>query len=216
MTCQRPTKKVYFQDNVKLNTFMHETYPGIVEKARKENAEIYWGDETSINNQAYYIKGYSPKGKTPEIASFNKTEKINMVSAITNHGTCRFTCYEENMTQQLFIDFMKRLVKDADRKVLFIVGNLRVHHGKMVNEWMDSHKDEIEIFFMSPHSPEINPDEYLNHNLKQNVHSGIIPHTKEQIQKKTEAYMHGLQEHKERVTSLFKHKKLNYIKIYSC
>lgn len=216
MTCQRPTKKAYFQDNVKLNTFMNETYPAIVEKARKEDAEIYWGDETGINNQAYHIKGYSPKGRTPEIASYNKTEKINMISAITNHGTCRFMCYEENMTQQLFIGFMKRLVKDADRKVLFIVDNLKVHHGKIVREWLDTHKDEIELFFMSPYSPEINPDEYLNHNLKQNVHSGIIPHTKEQIQKKTEVFMHELQEHKEKVTSLFKHKKLKYIEKYGC
>ena len=216
MTCQRPTKKACFQDNVKLNTFMHETYPAIVEKAKKEDAEIYWGDETGINNQAYHIKGYSPKGKTPETGSYSKIEKINMISAITNHGTCRFMCYEENMTQQLFIDFMKRLVKDADRKVLFIVDNLKVHHGKIVKEWLDSHKDEIEIFFMSPYSPEINPDEYLKHNLKQNIHSGIIPHTKEQIRKKTEAYMHGLQEQKERVTSLFKHKKLNYITKYGC
>ena len=75
MTCQRPTKKAYFQDNVKLNKFMHETYPAIVEQAKKEDAEIYWGDETGINNQAYHVKGYSPEGKTPEIASFNKIEK---------------------------------------------------------------------------------------------------------------------------------------------
>lgn len=139
-----------------------------------------------------------------------------MISAITNHGTCRFMCYEETMTQQLFINFMERLVKDADRKVLFIVDNLKVHHGKIVKEWLDSHKDGIEVFFMSPYSPEINPDEYLNHNLKQNVHSGIILHTKEQIRKKTEAFMHGLQEHKERVISLFKHKKLNHIEKYGC
>lgn len=216
MTCQRPTKKAYFQDNVKLNKFMHETYPAIVEQAKKEDAEIYWGDETGINNQAYHVKGYSPKGKTPEIASFNKIEKINMISAITNHGTCRFMCYEENMTQQLFIDFMERLIKDADRKVLFIVDNLKVHHGKIVKEWLDNHKNEIELFFTSPYSPEINPDEYLNHNLKQNVHSGIIPHTKEQIRKKTENFMHGLQENKEQVTCLFKHSKLKYIAIYGC
>ena len=50
MTCQRPTKKAYFQDNVKLNTFMHETYPDIVKKAQKEDAIIMWGDETGINN----------------------------------------------------------------------------------------------------------------------------------------------------------------------
>ena len=189
MTCQRPTKKAHFQDNVKLQTFMHGTYPEIVKKAQKEDAEIYWGDETGINNQAYHVKGYSPKGKTPEIPSYSKVEKINMISAITNHGTCRFMCYEENMTQQLFINFMERLIGDADRKVLFIVDNLKVHHGKIVQEWLGNHKDEIELFYTSPYSPEINPDEYLNHNLKQNIHSGIIPHTKEQIHKKMEAFM---------------------------
>ncbi len=216
MTCQRPTKKAYFQDNVKLNQFMHETYPGIVKQAQKEDAEIYWGDETGINNQAYHVKGFSLKGKTPEIASYSKIEKINMISAITNHGTCRFMCYEENMTQQLFIDFMGRLIKDADRKVLFIVDNLKVHHGKIAKEWVELHKDEIELFFISPYSPEINPDEYLNHNLKQNVHSGISPHTKEQIQKKTESFMHDLQENADKVSKLFKHKKLRYIAQYGC
>ena len=88
------------------------------------------------------------------------------------------------MTQQLFIDFLECLVHDTDRKVLFIVDNLKVHHGKMVKEWLSKHKDELELFFTSPYSLEINPDEYLNHNLKQNVHSGIIPHIKEKIQQK--------------------------------
>ena len=214
MTCQRPTKKAYFQDNVKLNTFMNETYPNIVKQAKKEDAVIMWGDETGINNQEYYVRGYSPKGITPEIASFSKIEKINMISAIDNYGSCRFMCYEENMTQQLFIEFLERLVHDADRKVLFIVDNLKVHHGKIVEEWLGNHKNEIELFFTSPYSPEINPDEYLNHNLKQNVHTGIVPHTKNKIQEKVEAFMHGLQDDAEKVKALFNHKKLSYIRQY--
>ena len=214
MTCQRPTKKAYFQDNVKLNTFMNETYPKIVEQARKEDAVIMWGDETGVNNQEYHVRGFSPKGVTPEIASFSKLEKINMISAIDNYGSCRFMCYEENMTQQLFIKFLERLVHDADRKVLFIVDNLKVHHGKIVEEWLESHVSELELFFTSPYSPEINPDEYLNHILKQDVHSGIIPHTQAKIREKVETFMHGLQEDVERVKALFKHKKLSYIEKY--
>lgn len=216
MTCQRPTKKAYFQDNVKMNTFMHETYPAIVKQAEKEDAVIFWGDETGINNQAYHVKGFAPKGQTPAVPSFSKMEKINMVSAISNQGTCHFLCYDENMTQQRFIDFMERLVQDTDRKVLFIVDNLKVHHGKIVAEWLSEHKDEIELFFTSPYSPEINPDEYLNNNLKQNIHSGIIPHTKEQIRSKTERFMHYLQKHSERVSCFFQHKKLKYIQDYGC
>lgn len=58
-------------------------------------------------------------------------------------------CDEENMTQQLFIEFMEYPIKDADQKVLFILDNLKVHHGKIVKEWLDSHTDEIELFFAS-------------------------------------------------------------------
>ena len=191
MTCQRPTKKAYFQDKVKLNAFMHETYPEIVKQAKKEDAVIMWGDETGVNNQEYHVRGFSPKGVTPDIASYSKIEKINMISAIDNFGSCRFMCDEANMTQQLFIQFLERLVHDADRKVLFIVDNLNVHHGKIVQEWLGKHKDDLELFFTSPYSPEINPDEYLNHNLKQDVHSGIILHTKEKIHEKVEAFMRG-------------------------
>lgn len=214
MTCQRPTKKAYFQDNVKVQEFMHETYPKIVEQAKKEDAVIMWGDETGINNQEYCVRGFSPKGVTPEIASYSKIEKVNMISAIDNYGACRFMCYEANMTQQLFIDFLERLAHDSDRKVLFIVDNLKVHHGKIVAQWLESHKDELELFFTSPYSPEINPDEYLNHNLKQDVHSGVIPHTKEKIRQKVESFMTRLQDDAEKVKALFKHKKLEYIRRY--
>lgn len=214
MTCQRPTKKAYFQDNVKLNAFMHETYPAIVKKAKQEDAVIYWGDETGINNQAYHVAGFAPKGQAPTVPSFSKVEKINMISAISNQGSCHFLCYEENMTQQRFIDFMERLIKDTDRKVLFIMDNLKVHHGRIVSGWLSEHKDEIELFFTSPYSPEINPDEYLNHSLKQNIHSGIIPHTKEQICRKTEKFMLELQTCKEKASCYFQHKQLEYIKMY--
>ena len=214
MTCQRPKKKAYAQEKKKVDTFLHETYPSLVKKAKQEDAIIFWGDETGINNQSYYVTGFAPKGQTPTIASYSKVEKINMICAISNQGTCHFLCYEHTMTQQYFIDFMKRLVKDTDRKVLLIVDNLKVHHGKIVTTWLSEHKEEIELFFISPYSPERNPEEYLNHSLKQNIHSGILPHTKEQIRKKTEDFMQGLQKQKEKVSCFFQHKKLEYIKTY--
>lgn len=215
MTCQRPTKRAYSQDDVKLKIFMNETYPAIVAKAKKEKAEIYWGDETGINNQEYHIRGFAPKGQTPTVPSFSKVEKINMISAINNKGTCRFMCYEDNMTQQRFIEFMTRLIRDSDKKILLIVDNLRVHHGKLVQEWVSAHQEEIEVFYTSPYSPEINPDEYLNHNLKQSVHSGILPHNKKDLKSKTHSFMRKIQKHPDRVRKLFEHKNLRYISLYT-
>jgi len=212
LTCQRPTKRAYSQDDVKRKTFMEKEYPSIAKRAKKENASIYWGDETGINNQEYYIRGFSPRGVTPELKVFPKRETINMISAISSQGTCRFMCYEDNMTQQRFIEFMKRLTTDVSKKVFFIVDNLKVHHGKIVQEWLKEHKDKIEVFYIPTYSPDLNPDEYLNNILKQDVHSGVLPHTKEDIRKKTHSFMHNLQKDEQKVIKIFDHEKLQYIK----
>ena len=184
LTGQRPAKRAVSQDDVKRKTFMEKEYPAIAERAKKENAVIYWGDETGINNQEYYMRGFSPRSVAPVLKVQPRQEKINMISAISNIGLCRFMCYEDSMTQQGFIEFMKRLVNDAKKKVFLIVDNLKVHHGKIVQSWLEAQKDVIEVFYIPTYSPDLNPDEYLNHMLKQNVHAGMLPETKKDIQKR--------------------------------
>jgi transposase len=56
---------------------------------------------------------------------------------------------------------MEQLIKTSTRKIFFIVDNLRVHHSKIVKEWVEQHKDKIELFYLPSYSPEKNPDEYL-------------------------------------------------------
>ena len=119
--------------------------------------------------------------------------------------------YDEKMNQDLFINFMRRLIRGSERKVFFIVDNLRVHHGKLVARWLEKHKDEIELFFLPPYAPQSNPTEYLNHALKIDVHSGNLPRTKKDIKYKIHSFMRRLQHKKERVASFFRHKKLRYI-----
>jgi transposase len=158
-------------------TFRQEEYPAIAKRAKAENAAIYWGDETGVDNRENFERGFAEKGKPPVLPMETKRERVNMISAITNQGHSRFMVYEAKMNQQLFIDFMRRLVRESDRKVFFIVDNLRVHHGKLVAAWLEEHKDKIELFFLPPYAPESNPDEYLNNALKHNVHSGNLPHS---------------------------------------
>ncbi|GHV47423.1 hypothetical protein FACS1894204_10790 [Synergistales bacterium] len=85
--------------------------------------------------------------------------RINMISAVTNTGKLRFMCYEENMNQQKLIVFIKRLCKDSDGKAFLILDNLKIHHGKMIAEYVEKNKDKIEIFYLPPYTPERNPDE---------------------------------------------------------
>jgi len=181
LTCQRPTKRACGQDIARIEKFKTEVYPAIAKRAKAENADIYWGDETGVSNRENFERGFSEKGKPPILPMETKRERVNMISAITNQGSSRFMVYEEKMNQQIFIDFMRRLIRESKRKVFFIVDNLRVHHGKIVAQWLEKHKNEIEVFFLPPYAPESNPDEYLNHALKLDVHSGDLPKTKKDI-----------------------------------
>ena len=92
-----------------------------------------------------------------------------MIAAVSNRGLMRFKLYKGALNVAIFIDFMKRLLKDAKQKVFLIVDNLRVHHAKAVQDWLARHKVEIEIFYLPAYAPEHNPDEYLNNDLKQTI-----------------------------------------------
>jgi len=200
---QRPTKRAYKQNPKQINQWLNETYPAIKERATTENAEIYWGDKTGVQNTADYLRGYSPVGQTPIVRVDAQKFKANMLSAISNRGKVRFNIYDK-LTPDKFIDFMRRLVADTKRKVFLIIDNLRTHHAKKVSQWLEKHKDEIEVFFLPPYAPEYNPDEYLNSDLKRDVGSRIMPLSEKDIVKNVRSYMKMLQLKPDKIKAFFK------------
>lgn len=209
-TAQKPVKKAYEQKPEVVQKWLKEEYPIIQAHAKQENGEIYWGDETGIQNDAYLVKGFAPKGNTPAINLNVNKSRINMVSAISNQGKVRFMLYEDTMTAKRLIQFMTRLVKDVNRKVFLILDNLRVHHSKRVKAWLEKHKEKIEVFYLPSYSPELNPDEYLNGDLKRRVHSGIPARTVNALKNKTRSFMKTLQRRPHHVRNYFKHPKVSY------
>ena len=211
-TPQKPTKRAYEQNPKAVAQWLETTYPQIQARAKQEKAEIHWGDETGIQNDAYNAKGFAPKGKTP-IVRINATKsRVNMISSITNRGKVRFMLYEESMTAKVLIKFMSRLIKDSDRKIFLILDNLRVHHSKDVKAWLEQEqiKERIELFYLPSYSPEINPDEYLNGDLKHRIRSGLPARSEKELTKKTRSFMRTLQNRPEHVQNYFKHPKITY------
>lgn len=209
-TPKKPIKRAYEQAPEKIKKWLDEEYPKIAKRAKKENAEIHWGDETGIQNTANVARGYSPIGTKPEVRINVRREKLSMISAITNNGKVRFMLYEKSMNPKLLIEFMKRLVKSTDKKVFLILDNLRTHHSKKVKSWLEEHKKEIAVFFLPPYSPELNPDEYLNNHLKNSVHSGKLARSKKELKIKTRSCMRTLSKNPHVVINFFKHKKIKY------
>jgi transposase len=210
MTPQKPVKRAYEQQPARVRQWLDEEYPQIQAKAKSEGAEIYWGDETGLRNDSQHERGYAPKGKTPVVRLNAKRESINMISAITNQGKVRFKIFDGGMNAPILIDFLKRLIKDTQRKVILILDNLRVHHARKVKDWLEGKEDQIELHYLPSYSPELNPDEYLNCDLKAGVHSGKPARSKEQLKKKVISHMRMLQKKSTRVKKYFKHEKIRY------
>jgi transposase len=209
-TAQKPVKKAYGQNSVAVKHWLEKAYPEIHAKARKEKAEIYWGDETGIQNDANRERGYSPKGTPPTLLVDVKKARINMISAISNNGKTRFMIYQKTMTSQVLIQFMGRLIKDVGRKVFMIMDNLKVHHSEKVKKWLSAHSEKIEVFYLPSYSPELNPDEYLNGALKAKVHRGLRARTRDALTYKVRSFMLKLSRRPQRVMDFFKHTKVHY------
>ena len=209
-TVRKPVKLAYEQNPVAVNRWLKEEYPDIMIKAKKEEAEIYWGDETGLQTTAYVARGFAPRGKKPVIRMNAKKAGISMVSAINNEGQVRFMLYRRGITAKLMIKFMGRLIRDADRKVFLIVDNLRVHHSKEVATWIKQHEKEIVLYHLPSYSPELNPDEYLNNDLKSNVHSGLLLRSEKDITKKTISHMRSIAKRPSRIKKYFEHPSVAY------
>ena len=211
-TVQRPAKREANQKPEQVEAWLNEEYPAIHRKAKAENAEIFWGDETAVQNVANYARGYAPKGQTPVVKVQAKKMHINMISAISNRGELRFLLYSEAINSQRLIGFMEVLIKTANgRKVYCILDNLRVHHSKQVSHWVDDHKDKIALFHLPPYSPEYNPDEYLNNDLKHTIGTQSMVQNIQELEANTSAFMGRLSHDPEHVKVYFDHPSLaNY------
>lgn len=206
---QRPIKKAYKQDPAQVDEWLNNTYPSVATRAKAENAEIFWGDETGVQNTADYLRGYAPVGETPVVRVESKKMKANLLSAISNKGKVRFVIYKQ-LTPNELIDFMRRLVNDTKRKVFLVLDNLRIHHAKKVSAWLEKHKEQIEVFFLPPYAPEYNPDEFLNSNMKRDIGNRPMPHSENDIVKNVRSYMKSLQLKPDKVLSFFNAPTVRY------
>ncbi|KJW03691.1 IS630 family transposase [Rickettsia argasii] len=209
-TAQKPKKLAYEQQPKQVQVWLDEKYPAIVKQAQMEQAEIHWGDEVGIKSECQVLQSYSLKGKTPVVIHKSKRFTINMISTVTNNGKLRFMLYEDTLKTDIFIEFLRRLVKYAKRKIFLILDNLKVHHSKKVYNWTNKHKDKISLFFLPPYTPQHNPDEYLNNDLKSNVNRKDIPLTKDELKHNLKSYLRCLQNNPKHIQKLFQADNVKY------
>jgi transposase len=193
-TPQKPIKKAYEQQPKAVKQWLAQTYPGIAAQARQEAAEIYWGDQTGVNNQPHAPRGYAPNGQTPTVSQRSKRFGFSVMSAVTNRGSARWMVYKGALNSALLIKFMTRLLQQAGgRKVYLFLDNLRVHHSAPVKEWLTEHAAQIVVHHLPSYSPELNPDERLNRALKSKLSHLPAPRDARRLHEQTVAQLRSCQ-----------------------
>lgn len=209
-TPQRPARFAYERREAEVGEWLEQRFPMICKRAKAEGAEIYWGDETGLRASDVRGRGYAPRGETPVVKVTAKYENLSMVSAITNRGRVHWMIVDGAVNAACFIEFLDALVRDAKRKVFLILDNLKVHHSKVVKHWLSEHTEQIELFFLPAYSPDLNPDEHLNADVKQGVGSRATVRTKNKLHHAITNHMQMLESNPQRICSYFRDPAISY------
>ena len=210
-TPQKTIKKAYEQRPEAVRQWLDEEYPAIAARAKQEGGEIHWGDETALVNTDVRGRSYAPAGQTPVVYAVGGTrQKLSMIATVTNQGKTRWMIIDDAFNSERLIEFLEALIKDADKKVFLILDNLRVHHSKPVKDWVAERTDNIELFYLPSYSPELNPEERLNADLKQAMGAKVPARTKAKLRNAAVDHMTQLEQSPERVMAFFGDAKVKY------
>lgn len=209
-TPQKPVYKAYEQQPERVQNWLQVEYPKIKQKASRAKAMIFWGDETAVRSKDVRGRSFAPKGKTPVIKKTGKQFGITMISAVNNRGKLYFQIHQGAINSDRFIEFGSRLLKQRDENVFLIVDNLPAHKTKAVREWVWNNRGRLQIFYLPPYSPELNPDEYLNQDLKVNITGKVSMIGPDDLKKGVTDFMKKRKRKPEQVKKYFKHPKVRY------
>lgn len=210
---QKPVRQAFERNPEAVRRWLEEEYPTIRKQAKKEKAEIYWSDEMGLRSDHATGRSYSRKGETPVILGTGVRFGCNMISSITNRGKLNFMVFKDRFESEIFKDFLSRLIKQSEKKAFIIVDRHPVHRSLKVKKWLQVNEKHIRMFFLPPYSPELNPDEMLNQDVKSNAVGRKRAHSLHEMLTNVRSYLWGRQRRPSIVKKYFKEKHVQYAAI---
>jgi transposase len=210
LTPQKPIRKAYEQNPQAVGKWLEEEYPTIQAEAREEKAMIFWGDESGLRSDHAVGRTYGRKGQTPVIPITGNRFKCNMISAISNKGQLHFMVFRGIFNADLFNDFLSRMLRQHREKIFLIVDRHPVHRSSDVRTWLKSHGNRVRMYFLPGYSPELNPDELLNQDVKSNALGRKRARNAQELVSNTRSFLWSRQRRPETVKKYFHGKHVRY------
>ena len=210
MTPQKPVRRAFEQNAADVRRWLQADYPAIEQEAKRLGAEIHWGDEMGLRSDHQVGRSYGRRGKTPVVPGTGQRFRCNMISTITNRGRLAFMVFENEFRVPVFLRFLKRLLRQVKRRIFLIVDRHPVHRSAAVTRWLAENAAKIRMFFLPSYSPELNPDELLNQDVKSNALGRRRPSDKAEMIHGVRGYLRSTQRQPNLVMSYFLESHVHY------
>ncbi|WP_415868798.1 IS630 family transposase [Burkholderia ubonensis] len=209
MSAQKPVRRAYERKDEAIERWLNEDYPTVAKEAKQEGATIYWGDEMGLRSDHISGTSFALKGETPIVRATGRRFGCSMISAITNRGELSFMVFEGTFKNATFIEFMKRLIRQATRKIYLIVDGHPVHRSAAVKKFVTENTKRLRLIRLPGYCPELNSDKLLNQDVKTNALGNSRPTSKADMIGTVRRHLHRRQKEPHVIRNLFKEKHVS-------
>lgn len=212
ITPQKPLRRAYERDPERIDAWVKKEYPKLRRRAKRRGAKIFFLDEAGFKSDPNLGRTYGLKGKTPEVRTSGQRQKVNAISAVNARGEFWFTVYTGNLNATKFVEFLKAFMKHRKHPVFLVVDGLPAHKANVVKEYVRSLKGRLELHFLPPYAPDLNPDEYVWGYVKTNGLSKKPLKQNESLRSRVESDLMAVKKNRVLVSSFFHAESVAYAK----
>jgi transposase len=166
-------------------------------------------DEAGVRSDFHAGTTWAPVGRPPTVKTTGRRYGLNLISAVSARGDFRFMVQEGNVTAEVFIEFLKRLLRGAEQPIILVVDGHPIHKAKSVKTFVEQQQGRLQLVFLPPYAPQLNPDEQVWGYIKPRV-AKQMPENKIELKKLVQSAMHRLQKLPDVVKSFFRHPECQY------
>jgi len=210
ITPQKPLRRAYERDPAAVEHWVQAEYPALRARAQAHGAAIFFLDEAGFSSEPNLGRTYGKKGETPVVQTTGQRQKVNAISAVNAKGAFWCSVYNGKLNAESFVGFLQEFLKSRRGKVYLVVDGHPSHRAKKVQQFVQSTRGRLELHFLPPYAPDLNPDEFVWQYAKTNGVAKKPLKQGESLRQRVEADLDSIGKDKSLVRSFFRAKSVVY------
>jgi transposase len=210
ITPQKPLRRAYERDPEAVALWEKETYPKLKQRAKRLGATIFFSDEAGFQSDPILGRSYGLKGHPPVVTTSGQRQSLNVMSAVNAKGEFWAVTYTGKLNAESFVLFLRNFMKSQRGKVFLVVDGHPAHKANAVKSYIQSLKGRLELHFLPPYAPDLNPDEFVWSYMKNNGVSKKPLKKNESLQSRIDQDLNGIKGNRKLVQSFFHAKSVAY------